>query len=138
MHKHKHTHITHLYSTIFVYLNTHTHTHTYTHTHMEFLHHIYVSRDNVAVTVIAPGTIFTDITAPFWTTDESTLPRSMAQDPETFAAHAYKDILHGNGYISYPAPQFYQSYLGGTLPPSVRATVSKYYGKTGMAGKRVT
>ncbi len=97
-----------------------------------------VRRDGVHVTAIAPGTIDTDMTAPFWGPDESTLPRCMAVDANKFAAWAYKDILRGNQFISYPGVQFLQSYLGGSLPPTVRATVSKFYGKTRMAGKRVT
>jgi short-subunit dehydrogenase len=97
-----------------------------------------VRNDGIKVTAIAPGTIDTDMTAPFWGEDQSTMPRFMAGNPDTFGAYAYQDILRGNSYISYPSLQFYQTYLGGTLPPSARETASMLLGMTGMAGKRVT
>ena len=96
----------------------------------------------VRVTVVAPGLVDTGMTAAMWESpraeDRSSAPRSLAQDPGKFAVKVYKGIVRGDRFITYPYYQFYQSYLGGTLPPTVRDIASCIVSSTGIAGKRVT
>jgi len=97
-----------------------------------------VKKDNVLVSVVAPGLIHTNMTYPFWKEENSTFPESLAQDPTKFAAKIYKCIIRGDRFITYPYYQFLQIYLLGSSPPSVRAVFSDMYTKTGVTGNRVT
>ena len=98
----------------------------------------HVKKDKVKITVVAPGLIDTNMTAPFWNGENSTLPRSMAQNVNKFAEKVYKGILRGDSFITYPYYQFLQTYATGTLPPSVREVFSNLITKSGVAGDRTT
>lgn len=99
-------------------------------------------KSKVLVSVVAPGLINTGMTRAFWESDRaedrSSTPRALAQDAGKFADKTYKGIVRGDRFITYPYYQFYQSYLGGTLPPTVRDIASCVFTGTGFAGNRVT
>jgi len=99
-------------------------------------------KSDVLVSVVAPGLIDTNMTIPFWDSDDSrdlsSAPRKTAQDPKKFAEKIYKGIVRGDRFLTYPYYQFYQSFLGGTLPPSVRDVALCAFTSTGFAGQRTT
>lgn len=99
-------------------------------------------KSKVVISTVAPGLIDTKMTAPFWdsprTEDLSSTPRWIAQDAGKFAKKVYKGIVRRDGFITYPYYQFYQSYLGGSLPPTIRKLASCVFTSTGFAGERTT
>jgi short-subunit dehydrogenase len=103
---------------------------------------VHLRKTNVHVSVVAPGLVDTNMTLPFWESenqdDLSSLPRSAAQDPAKFAGKVYKGIVRGDNFITYPYYQFFQTFLGGTLPPTVRGVASGLFTNTGFAGQRET
>jgi len=100
------------------------------------------NKSAVRISVVAPGLVDTRMTSAFWESDDAQdrakIPRGLAQDPDKFAAKVYNGIVRQDGFITYPYYQFYQAYLGGTLPPTLRQMTSCIMGKANLLGSRTT
>lgn len=95
-------------------------------------------KSKIIISVVAPGLVDTKMSSSSWEQEQASHIRSFATDANKFANKVYKGIVRGDRFITYPYYQFFASFLGGTLPPSVRDLASRAVSTSSLVGNRVT